>query len=82
MCSQVRDLTQIGFLLIPGYRSGLGVGNGWLAMGRIGPPATALVWAVKDNGRVGQLGWLASQVGFRPMTKEDRKEAFHLFKSF
>jgi hypothetical protein len=51
-------------------------------MGRTGPPTSALVWAARENGRVGRLGWLAGQAGFNPMAKEDRKKAFHLFKSF
>jgi hypothetical protein len=65
----VRDLTQVEFQLILSYRSGSGVRNGWLAMGRTGPPASALVWAARENGRVGRLGWLAGQAGFNPMAK-------------
>jgi hypothetical protein len=78
----VRDLTRVGFLPISGYRSGSGVGNEWLAKGRTGPSASALIRAARENGRVGQLGWLAGQTGFNPTTKEYRKKAFHLFKSF
>jgi hypothetical protein len=45
-------------------------------MGHTGPPTIVLVRAMRENGRVGQLGWLAGQDGFRPTTKEDRKKAF------
>jgi type IV secretory pathway TrbD component len=45
-------------------------------MGRTGPLASALVQAVRKNGRVGWLGWLVGQARFRPTAKEDRKRFF------
>jgi hypothetical protein len=51
-------------------------------MGHTGPSASALVQAARENGGVGQLGWLARHAGFNPTAKEDRKKASHLFKSF
>jgi hypothetical protein len=45
-------------------------------MGRTEPPANALVLAARENGRVGRLGWLVGQAGFRLTAKEDGKKLF------
>jgi hypothetical protein len=58
-----------------------GSGRSW-PLGCIGPPASALVQAERENGRGGRLDWLAGQAGFRSMAIEDRKKGFSFIQVY